>query len=140
MIKADREVLISFGALGALLVVCAGVVLFSLQARFDAAQEFEGRSTLVSQLEARVRARNEAPPKSRRGGAGGGFSARRDPGTRRRAAAGTPAADGGRSTRDRRLVRPRADQTRRAARLDPPPGDARHEPLGLADDALPARE
>ena len=64
MIKADREVLISFGALGALLVVCAGVVLFSLQARFDAAQEFEARSTLVSQLEARVRARNEARPKS----------------------------------------------------------------------------
>src|SRR5262249_11773459 len=64
MIKPDREVLMSVGALGALLVVCMGVVGFSLQARVDAARELENRSKLLSQLEARVKARNEARPKS----------------------------------------------------------------------------
>jgi hypothetical protein len=64
MIKLDRKVLISVGALGALLVLGAGVLGFSLQARFEAAQELDARSEVLSQLEAHVRARNEARPKS----------------------------------------------------------------------------
>jgi hypothetical protein len=64
MIKPDREVLLSLGALGALFVVCVSVLGFSLQARFEAGQELDARSKVLSQLEARVRAR-DAHPKSR---------------------------------------------------------------------------
>ena len=61
MIKLDREMLLSLGALGALLVVCVSVLGFSLQARFDAAQELDTRSKALSQLEARLAARNARP-------------------------------------------------------------------------------
>ena len=64
MIKPDREVLLSLGALGALLVVCLSVLGFSLQARSDAAQELDARSEVLSQLEAHLKARNDARPKS----------------------------------------------------------------------------
>jgi hypothetical protein len=55
MIKPDREALICIGMLGALLLVCAGMVGFSLQARFSAAHELATRSDLLSRLEARSR-------------------------------------------------------------------------------------
>ena len=61
MIKPDREVLLSLGALGALLVVCVSVLGFSLQARVAAARELDARSEVLSQLEARVTARNARP-------------------------------------------------------------------------------
>lgn len=64
MIKPNREELLSVGTLGVLLVACATVVGFALQARFDAAHEFDIRSAQLSQLEAHVRARNEGRPKS----------------------------------------------------------------------------
>jgi hypothetical protein len=55
MIKLDREALISVGVLGALLLVCASMVGFSLQARFGAAHELAIRGELLSRLEARAR-------------------------------------------------------------------------------------
>lgn len=55
MIKPDREALISVGALGALLLVCASMVGFSLQARFGAAHELDMRRELLSRLEARAK-------------------------------------------------------------------------------------
>jgi general secretion pathway protein M len=55
MIKPDREALISFGVLGALLLVCASMVGFSVQARFGAAHELVMRRELLSRLEARSR-------------------------------------------------------------------------------------
>jgi hypothetical protein len=55
MIKPDREALICVGVLGALLLVCVGMVGFSLQARFAAAHELAMRSELLSRLEARSR-------------------------------------------------------------------------------------
>jgi len=55
MIKPDREALVCIGVLGALLLVCAGMVGFSLQARFSAAHELATRSQLLSRLEARSR-------------------------------------------------------------------------------------
>jgi len=61
MIKADREVMLSLGALGAVLVVCVGVLGFSLQARFEAAQERDAHSEVLSQLEAHLKARNARP-------------------------------------------------------------------------------
>jgi len=64
MIKLGREALISIGALGALLVVCASVIGFSLQARLDTGRELDAQSRTLSQLEARVKARNEARPRS----------------------------------------------------------------------------
>jgi hypothetical protein len=64
MIKPDREVLLSLGALGALLFVCLSVLAFSLQARVEAAQELDARSGVLTQLEARLKARNDARPKS----------------------------------------------------------------------------
>ena len=64
MIKLGREALISIGALGALLVVCASVIGFPLQARLDTGRELDARSRTLSQLEARVKARNEARPRS----------------------------------------------------------------------------
>lgn len=64
MIKPDRELLLSLGALGALLVVCVSVLGFSLQARFAAAQELDARSEVLSQLEAHIKARNARPESS----------------------------------------------------------------------------
>ena len=61
MIKRDREVLLSLGALGAVLVVCMSVLGFSLQARSEAAQERDARSAVLSQLEAHLKARNARP-------------------------------------------------------------------------------
>jgi len=61
MIKPDRELLLSLGALGALLIVCVSVLGFSLQARFAAAQELDARSEVLSQLEAHIKARNARP-------------------------------------------------------------------------------
>jgi len=55
MIKLDREALICIGVLGALALICAGMVGFSMQARFAAAHELATRSQLLSQLEARSR-------------------------------------------------------------------------------------
>lgn len=64
MTGSDRETLLSVGALGTLLFVCASVVGFSLQARFDAAREFGARSALLAQLEAHAESRNNARLKS----------------------------------------------------------------------------
>jgi general secretion pathway protein M len=61
MTGADRETLLSVGALGTLLFICASAVGFSWQARSDAAREFGARSALLSQLEAH---RNNARLKS----------------------------------------------------------------------------
>jgi hypothetical protein len=55
MIKLDREALLCVGVLGALVLVCAGMVGFSLQARFAAARELATQSELLSRLEARSR-------------------------------------------------------------------------------------
>jgi general secretion pathway protein M len=55
MINRSREELISVGVLGALLAVCASMVVFSLQARVDAVHEFDSRAKLLSQLEARAK-------------------------------------------------------------------------------------
>ncbi len=55
MIKLDREALICVGILGALVLVCASMVGFSLQARFAAAHDLVMRSELLSRLEARAR-------------------------------------------------------------------------------------
>jgi hypothetical protein len=64
MTKPNREVLLSVGALAALLVVCVSVVGLSLQARLAAARELSLRSDLLSRLEARVAVRNKARLKS----------------------------------------------------------------------------
>jgi general secretion pathway protein M len=64
MIKLDREVIISFGALGALLIVCASAVAFSWQAWSGATYEFDRKNALLSQLEARAAARKNALLKS----------------------------------------------------------------------------
>jgi general secretion pathway protein M len=55
MIKPNRDELISVGVLGALLSVCASMVVFSLQARIDAVHQFDARAKLLSQLEARAK-------------------------------------------------------------------------------------
>jgi general secretion pathway protein M len=60
MTGSDREALLSVGALGALLFVCANVIGFSWQARLDAVREFGVRSALLSQLQARAANRNNA--------------------------------------------------------------------------------
>jgi len=52
----DREQTISLAALALLLVLCAYLVQFSMQARSDAVQEFTERREIVAQLEARARA------------------------------------------------------------------------------------
>lgn len=61
MMKADRAVLLSVGALGAVLVICVSVLGLSLQARVEAAQERDARSEVLSQLEAHLKARNARP-------------------------------------------------------------------------------
>ena len=61
MIKPEREVLLSLGAVGAVLVVCMSVLGISVQARFEAAQELAARSAVLSQLEAHVKARDARP-------------------------------------------------------------------------------
>jgi hypothetical protein len=61
MIKPDRELLLSLGALGAVLVVCISVLFFSLAARFAAVQERDARSEVLSQLEAHLKARSARP-------------------------------------------------------------------------------
>jgi general secretion pathway protein M len=60
MIPKDREAQVSVGALGALLAVCASVVGFSLQARLEAAHQFDSQSELLAQLEAHSKARKDA--------------------------------------------------------------------------------
>jgi general secretion pathway protein M len=64
MIGSDRESLLSVGALGALVFICANAVGFSWQAWSGAAHEFGTRSALLSQLEARAAARADARLKS----------------------------------------------------------------------------
>jgi general secretion pathway protein M len=59
MIKPDREALLSVAALGALVIVCASMVGFSLQARFEAAHELDMRRELLSRLEASARSDEE---------------------------------------------------------------------------------
>jgi general secretion pathway protein M len=60
MTRPDRETILSVGALGTLLFVCASAVVFSWQARSDAAREFGMRSAQLSQLEAHAANRNNA--------------------------------------------------------------------------------
>ncbi len=60
MIPQDREALISVGALGAVFIVCASVVGFSLQARLDAEHQRDSRSDLLAELQAHIRARKGA--------------------------------------------------------------------------------
>lgn len=64
MTMSDREALLSVGALGTLLFICANAIGFSWQARSDAVREFGTRSALLSQLEARAANRNNARLKS----------------------------------------------------------------------------
>jgi general secretion pathway protein M len=64
MIKPDREVLMSFGALGALLIVGASALGFSWQTRIDAAYELDRQNALLSRLQARAAVRNNARLKS----------------------------------------------------------------------------
>lgn len=59
MIQQDRETLISVGVLGALLIVCASVVGFSLEARLDAEHQLDAQNALLAELEAH-RARKDA--------------------------------------------------------------------------------
>ena len=54
--KLDREQTISLAALALLLVVCAALVQYGMQARADAARELAERQETVTQLEARARA------------------------------------------------------------------------------------
>ena len=61
MIRHDRELLLSLGAVGGMLVVCVSVLGFSLQARVEAAQERDARSEVLSQLEAHLKARDGRP-------------------------------------------------------------------------------
>lgn len=55
MIKLDREALMGVGVLGALFLFCAGLVGFSLHARFAAAHQLVMQRELLSRLEARSR-------------------------------------------------------------------------------------
>jgi general secretion pathway protein M len=64
MIPQDRETLICVGAFGALFVVCASIVGFSLQARLDAEHQLNSQSELLAQLEAHSRARKDAELRS----------------------------------------------------------------------------
>jgi general secretion pathway protein M len=64
MIRPDREALMSFGVLGALLIVCAVAVAFSCQAWSDATNELDRQKALLSQLEARAAVRKNARLKS----------------------------------------------------------------------------
>lgn len=59
MIKPDREAMLSLAALGALLLVCANMVGFSLQARFEAAHELDVQRELLSRLEVSTNADEE---------------------------------------------------------------------------------
>src|SRR2546430_7843435 len=52
----NREQTISLSALALLLVLCAGLVQYAMQARADAARELAERQETVTQLEARARA------------------------------------------------------------------------------------
>jgi general secretion pathway protein M len=64
MIPSDRQTILSVGALGTLVFICASAVGFSWQARSDAAREFGARSALLSELEAHAAGRAEARLKS----------------------------------------------------------------------------
>src|SRR5215467_7281198 len=54
--RLDREQTISLSALALLLVLCACLVQYAMQARADAARELAERQETVTQLEARARA------------------------------------------------------------------------------------
>jgi general secretion pathway protein M len=64
MIKLDREQLLSTGALGALLLICAIATTASFQMRSDAVQSLAERGELLSRLEARAKASNDARARS----------------------------------------------------------------------------
>jgi general secretion pathway protein M len=55
-ITLDREQTLSLGALALILVLCASLVQYAMQARSDAAQELGERRDTVAGLEARARA------------------------------------------------------------------------------------
>ena len=55
--QLDREQMISVAALVLLVLTCVGAVELSIQARFDAAEEFSERREALSRLEARARAK-----------------------------------------------------------------------------------
>lgn len=63
-IKLNREQMLAVGALAALLLVCLGMVGFSVQMRASAAQELAARQELLSRLEGRAKARREARAQS----------------------------------------------------------------------------
>jgi hypothetical protein len=60
MIKLDREQIVAVGALAALFLVCSGLMGLALQMRSSAAQELAERHEVLSRLEVRVKARNDA--------------------------------------------------------------------------------
>ena len=64
MIKLDREQLLSTGALAALLLICAIAMTVSFQMRSDAVQNLAERGELLSRLEARAKASNDARARS----------------------------------------------------------------------------
>jgi general secretion pathway protein M len=57
MSRLNREQMIAIGALLLLLLVCGASLAWSLQLRFDVAQELSEKQDLLSRLEARVRPR-----------------------------------------------------------------------------------
>jgi general secretion pathway protein M len=60
----NREQLISIGALGLAFLVCAFIVIMSLQARLDASRELAERRDALSHLEARARSAPDARAKT----------------------------------------------------------------------------
>jgi general secretion pathway protein M len=64
VIKLDREQMLSVGALAALLLVCFGLTILSLQMRAKAAQEVAERHDVLSRLEGRAKARRAARAQS----------------------------------------------------------------------------
>jgi general secretion pathway protein M len=55
VVQFNREQMISVGALGLVLLVCAFTVIMSLQSRFDAGRELAERRDALSHLEVRAR-------------------------------------------------------------------------------------
>jgi general secretion pathway protein M len=64
MIKLDREQLLSTGVLAALLLACIIAIAVSFQMRSNAVQDLADRSELLSRIEARAKASNDARARS----------------------------------------------------------------------------
>jgi general secretion pathway protein M len=60
MRKLTREQTIALGALGAFVILCIGLGVWSLAARSEAAQELSERQDVLARLEAGARAKNNA--------------------------------------------------------------------------------